>query len=395
MRNIVISVSFVFAGLMSASLPAQQVVFLDFDSGTDGTINYTQSMRDSVQSQMEGIYSAWNFTFVQSAPTSGDFSSLTFNSGGPGGVAEQIDLGNLDKNDNAVVNVDGFSQVSTEAQIISASAIIGAHELGHLQGLRHHDSFGPIGSGVNEETTGSPWLPDYQGPTEADETFDHIMASPASVGSSINDVLTPSWFSERSAIKLTHNEQGVTIQETGVSNNTIMDAQSVVMNQMIVPNTIQAGDNAGLGDFDVEALLIEGELDVAGDMDFFSFIGAAGDLMNFEVVSNTIDQRISNVIDPQIRVFDATGALVDYYGVGAFNDDELEGLDSQILDLVLPSDGEYFFEIRAFSGADTGQYEVFFSRFNGPAAIPEPAAAGMAMLLLTGLCCARGRRQRS
>ena len=133
--------------------------------GTDGSINYTTSMRDGVQSLMTGFYSAWNYSFVQSAPTSGDFSTITFNSGSAGGLAQHIDLRNLDHNDTAVINVSGFSELSTEADIVSASAVIGAHELGHLLGLRHHDSFGPIGSGVNTAVGGTPWLPDFTGPT--------------------------------------------------------------------------------------------------------------------------------------------------------------------------------------------------------------------------------------
>ncbi len=384
------------ATLIATFLPladarGQQVILLDFDSGTDGSINYTTSMRDGVQSLMTGFYSPWNYSFVQSAPTSGDFSTITFNSGSAGGLAQHIDLRNLDHNDSAVINVSGFSELVTEADIVSASAVIGAHELGHLLGLRHHDSFGPIGSGVNTAVGGTPWLPDFTGPQDADETFDHIMASPASVGSSVLDTTTPSWISERSAIKLTHADQGAVVNETAGSNNDIANAQSLSLASLVVPNTIEVGDNAGPLDFAVDALSVLGQLESAGDIDMFSFQGFAGDLMNFEVASSSIDHRLSDTIDPQIRIFDSAGNFVDYYGQDAFNDDELEGLDSHIMDLVLPADDIYHIEIRAFSSTDTGEYELFFSRFNGFAAVPEPGC--LCLLGSLGMITAMRRRR--
>ena len=133
--------------LLPALCSAQQTVLLDFDSGTDGTINYTTQMRDDVQSLMETIYQDFDFTFTQSAPTTGPFTTITYNSGAAGGLADGIDFRNLNMSDNAVVNVDGLGFTATD-DIVGLSANIGSHELGHLVGLRHRDGFGPIGSGV-------------------------------------------------------------------------------------------------------------------------------------------------------------------------------------------------------------------------------------------------------
>ena len=88
-----------------AMVNLDQVVFLDFESGTDGNVDYTESMRAEVQFQMETIYAQFGVTFVQVEPTEGDYSTLVFNRGSQGGLAEDIDFRNQNKNDNAVLNV--------------------------------------------------------------------------------------------------------------------------------------------------------------------------------------------------------------------------------------------------------------------------------------------------
>ena len=90
-----------FVSLFALPSIAQQNVLLDFDSGTDGNINYTTSMRDSIQASISDVYEQFDISVFQSAPATGPFSTLTFNSGGQGGVAEDIDFRNLNKSDNA------------------------------------------------------------------------------------------------------------------------------------------------------------------------------------------------------------------------------------------------------------------------------------------------------
>ncbi len=371
-----------------AQISAQQTVFLDFDSGTDGSINYTTAMRDDVQSQMEAIYSGFNVSFTQSNP-GGTFATVTFNSGSAGGVAQHIDFRNLDKADSAVVNVDGLGFGSTP-DIVRATSFIGSHELGHLLGLRHRDSFGPIGGGVISGVSGS-FLPSYPGPTTADEFDNHVMATPA-LGQPLSAITSPAFFSERSAIKLTFNESGSVVSEQAGAHGSIGTAQAVTLDNMTVLNTILTGDNAGIGDFSVDAVAVTGALGAGGELDFYSFSGNAGDLMNFEVMSNALSHRIGNVIDPQISIFHSNGTAVDYYGTAAFNDDEIETLDSVIIDLILPSDDTYFVQINAFGAGDTGSYELFMTRFNGAAVIPEPSSA-MILVLVSGLVLARRRRR--
>ncbi len=363
-----------------------QFVFLDFDSGSDGTINYTPAMRTAIRDSMNGHYSAFNVQVTNVNP-GGVFSTITFNAGSPGGLAQQIDFGNVDFGDTAVVNIDGLG-IGGVSNIISASSIIGSHELGHLLGLRHHDSMGPIGSGITPALPSSAWLPSYPGPLGGDETNDHIMASPGSVGQPLSAALTPSWLSERAAVKLAFNEMGTFIGETPGPKGSIGTAQPISLANMTVPNTIVSGDNAGLADFSVDALSVTGTLSFSGESDFYSFTGNAGDLINIEVMSGSIAQQLGATIDPQISVFDSLGNFVDYYGTNAFNDDELEGLDSQILDLFLPANDTYYLKVNAFSAGDTGNYELFVNRFNG--VIPAPAGVSLVGL---GLLAIRRRRR--
>ena len=369
--------------LLPALCSAQQTVLLDFDSGTDGTINYTTQMRDDVQSLMETIYQDFDFTFTQSAPTTGPFTTITYNSAAAGGLADGIDFRNLNMSDNAVVNVDGLGFTATD-DIVGLSANIGSHELGHLVGLRHRDGFGPIGSGVFPGLGGA-FFPAFPGPSNASEFENHVLSTPA-FGADINRFTQPVWLSERSAIKLAFAEDSTTVAEVG-ANDTLATAQSLIFGNLVVPNTIIVGQNAGIGDFDVDAVSVEGSL-TAGDNDFFEFTAAAGDLFNFEVMSAALD-RLDDV-DTQISIFDSNGAFVDYFGQDAFNDDEIETLDSVIIDLVIPDDGTYFIQVNGFAAADTGDYELFVSRFNGATAVPEPGCVA----ILLGACTLIATRRR-
>ncbi|MFI4873414.1 MAG: hypothetical protein ACIARQ_16515 [Phycisphaerales bacterium JB061] len=373
------------AGLaVSASAAAQQMVFLDFDSGNSGNINYTPAMRAQVQSIMETQWSMFDVSFTQTAP-GGQFSTLTFNAGGPGGLAEHIDFRNLDHSDTAVINVDGLG--IAPSNYVASTANIGSHELGHLLGIRHRDSFGPIGSGSYGPIGAGPFLPDYPGPIGADETDSHIMATPA-FGTPLSNIFTPNWLSERSAIKMQFSQTGTVVAESGGANDSIATAQPLALGNMTVPNTIVTGDNAGIGDFSVDAITVTAELSSGDAQDFYSFTASAGDLMNFEVMSNVLDQRIGNTIDSMISILDSNGDFVDYYGTDATNDDEIETTDSLILDLIIPADGTYYVMVEPFSNGDTGGYELFINRFNG--AVPAPASA--AFFAMGGLIASRRRR---
>ncbi len=350
---------------MAFGMGLNQVVYLDFFSGTDGSISYSSSRRSQIQNQIEEKFSRFGVSFTQSRPSSGDYSTVTFNAGNPGGATEFIDFRNLDKNDSCVVNIDGLA-VSGTTQIINASATVGAHELGHLLGLRHGDAFGPIGSGLG---SGGPlpatYVPRFPGPSLGDETDDHVMGSPVIGADNLTRV---TWLSERAATKLQFAIEDRVLLESPGPKSTRATAQPLPLDNMIVPNTILNGDNAGIGDFSVDAVNVLGQLSQNGEADLYRFQASAGDLFNIEVMSNVLEHRYANTIDPQISVLDANGDIIPYWGdttVGALNEAEFESFDSILIDLRIPANGTYYLQVDHWGNVGTGSYELFAYRFNG------------------------------
>lgn len=323
-------------------------------------------MRNQIRQKFEEKYAPWDISFSTTNP-GGVFSRVTFNEGFSGGVAQQIDFRNLDPDDTAVVNVAGLG-ANTTSQIIEASATVGAHELGHLLGFRHGDGFGPIGSGLGSPGPGSgSYLPAFPGPSGGNEVNNHVMATPAY---GANNLLRNTFLSERSAIKMEFAFDGTVISEAAGSKSTLATAQPIDLFNLTVPNTIVTGDNAGLGDFSVDAVSVLGNLSTSGQVDIYSFSASADDLFNVEVMSSAINQRISNTIDSQITLMDSSGDPISYWGntsTGAFNDDEFESLDSILIDVSIPSDGTYYLQVNPWSASDRGGYELFVHRFNGEA----------------------------
>ena len=339
-----------------------QMVFLDFDSGDDGDVDYTRSIRDAIQAEMENIYQGFNVVFSQTNP-GGLFSTIVFNSGGAGGgIAEDIDFRNVNPSDNAVLNASGIGLTSDE-DITAVSSLIAAHELGHLLGLRHHDMFGPIGNGV-PPGFGPFYTPVYTGPTDSFEQEDHVMITGA-FGIPFAAFFGPNWFSERSSVKLTI-ATGFQTTADAANNDSIATAQAVELTNMTAPNTIVDGQNTSDFDFSASALVVEGSLDGTADpRDVFQIEARAGDLFNMAVLSTVPDRLAINPIDPNISVFDSTGAFVDYFGSDAFNENELKSLDSIVTDLVIPADGTYFIQVDSPDVNDSGVYELLVYRFNG------------------------------
>lgn len=349
---------FVAALLLSLSattrVSATQVVFIDFDSRTGGgERNYSTFERNQILSRVEGHYELFDFDFRLTNPGSGTFSTIFINSGPNLGIAEQIDFRNVDQGDNAQVNVNGAAFTST--QFITLTANVISHELGHLLGLRHYDSFGPIGSGIDPNTVfGNNYLPTFEGPTGANETRFHLMESDFLDTEDTFD----QFFSERSAVKLAFNEQGLVVGELAGNNGTIGLAQPIELAPLDVPNTLRLGDNSG-EDLFFEAIAVTGLRSNVADEDFYSFEASAGDILNIELMSSVPD-RIFNTFDTELSLFGPSGTPVDYFGVDAVNDDEFESTDSILIDVPITEDGTYTVQVGAFPGGDrSGFYELF------------------------------------
>ncbi len=393
----------VFAsGFVASSAGATQQVYLDFAShpgNGSSTHVYTSSEQSQIRTVIDGYYDAFDFSFTLTPPAAGPFSTVTFNaptsySGGAlvGGQAQTIDFRNLIKTDTARVNVGsllgGFNQPpSTSANHVALASFVGAHELGHLQGLRHGDSYGPIGSGITTPRPGpAPYTPDYPGPTNATESGRNLMASPASVGQTLDQATGPVSFGAREAVKLAFNETPNVVTGTGGNSSTVA-AQPLTLNDLDVPNTLRPGSQDYGKTFDVDAVAVTGSISVAGEDDFYSVLAPAG-LLEVSLLTMTLPSpRLSN-LDGILTVRDATGSPVNYYGTPAVSDDEFESGEATLIDLILPTAGLYYFEVNGF-GSSTGGYELFAYTF---AAVPEP---GTGVLALVGLAFVSLRRRRT
>ena len=356
-----------------------QVVFLDFDSATEPTeIAFTQTMRNAVQQRMDADFRAFNVVFTQTPPT-GDHSTVFFNQqiglpfvpfGVVNGLApDGIDFRNLNRNDNVILDMNRIFNLlgvtPTQADFVSANVETASHELGHAMGLRHRDSFGPMGQGVPPGLQ-NQLTPPYTGPANATETDNHLMATGALT---MPPLIGDSWFGARESIKLAmYAFEGQVLSEQSGPHSVIGTAQQITLADLTVPNLEEAGVLAGL-QFDVQATSVLGQLSTPGVSDFYSFNAQAGDLINVEAMSNVLAMqnppRFSNPFDTQITVYNAAGNAV-MQGTGfATNDDEIEStMDSVIIDLVIPADGTYFVEVTSSSGLETGSYELFISNFD-------------------------------
>lgn len=365
-----------------------QNVFLDFDSAFGpGDHAYTVAQRDAILGGIASIYAPWDFTFSHTVVPAVPFATLRFNDGPAGGLASDIDFRNIDLSGSATINVCGIfgGCPAPVASIVGLSTTIGAHELGHLVGLRHADSMGPIGFGlppILPPAYGAKpvnYLPAYPGPTAAAETRVHTMASPASVGQTIAEAIAPTVMGERSAVKLEFNEVGLVSPEVGVAHGTPATAQMLSLPTFPVPNTAILGDlRYGMG-LTADAEVVTGSLSVPFEKDVYKFAGVAGDVINAEVISLVPSRFGVTDIDALVELIMPDGVTFVVQGAGiAVNDDEFESFDSTLIDIVLPVTGAYFVRVGAtpFFPGDTGDYELFLYRFRSRP-VPEPGALTM------------------
>jgi hypothetical protein len=363
-----------------------QVVYLDFvDFNPPGDHVYTSDEQAAILQRLQQVYQPFSFSFTLQPPVSGPYTTIFFNEqppgGEPGGYSSEIDWRNLNPSDTAVVDVNGLlggagqppATTGPNGNFVALSADIAAHELGHTVGLRHQDAFGPVDFGVHNPPGVTAFRPAYPGAAAAWETTQHIMASPAAVGSTLFDAVGNTYFGERELIKLAFIQDGTVVNEQtnpdgSNANVSLAAAQPLTLTALAVPNTQPRGFDAGKV-FSVAAVDVANaslRLDPATGLtqsDYYSFSGRAGDLVHLETMSNSL-ARITDPVDTVLNLYDSAGHLL------ATSDDDFETADSLITDFTLPGDGTYFVEVKSFSNTATGHYELFLYRSQAGNAIP-------------------------
>ncbi len=409
-----------------------RTVVLDFTSQTDGSDHiYSDAEKAGIVERVRADYAQFDIKVltqdeIDASPTplfEGPFITVVFNAGTGsagnlivGGRAERlgwrelVGSGVVSVNVNAFLGETGNKLPGTSENFIALSSTVAAHELAHMYGLRHHDSFGPVGSGIFSNVRDLS-LPSFAGPRGADETTTSLIASPASVGTTLIDALGDPEFGQRELIKMAFAESGRTVVELDQAAKTLADigdrsqfVQDLGSLPLVsVPQTDPTGQPLVASATNVVGQIELGPEGVS-ESDYFSFTGNAGDWVTVELLSQTIDYRIANVVDTVVRVYGPEGNIVDHYDeLGAFNDNGFESIDALLLDLYLPEDGVYTIEVDSFSfnlpevptylpqfyddsgvvtvcpagsaavfcaDTDTGSYEMFVYKVENPATAP-------------------------
>lgn len=234
--------------------------------------------------------------------------------------------------------------------------------------------------------------PGYRGPLDGVETPQHVLASPAAVGSNLADAVLDTYFGERELIKLAFADASKSSLESELF---FIDAPSQLggsarnLNQLpglAVPSLLTPNATNAYRSMHVRAANVIGSIGrTAGgtgpsENDLYAFQGRTGELLTVEVLSASLQQRMQ-MIDSVLRVYGPDGNLLDYYGQPAVNDDGLDNQDSLLIDVLLPSDGTYFIQVDTFSSStvpdmDTGGYELFLYTYTTPSFEARQTGAG-------------------
>lgn len=372
---------------------------------------YTQEERDNIQAGIEADYADFNFLFTQTEPQFGDFTTITLAqndapadcsqgsnisiTAGGGlsvlfGRAEEIDFGNRNKSNTAFADVsvweflgqfrdglffEAFANVDVAGDfggdinaaisfaVENQGANTGAHELGHTLGLRHQNSFGAPGDGLPNTGAVSPFdfVPVFEGPSEADETILHTMASGASVGLPFDGgVNLNRFFSERSATRLAINENLSRLTIDG-DRRAASGRNNVNLRSVFVPNTIIEGENEDAL-LRTRAAVVEASIGAIGEADSYTIKARKGDFINAEIVPViATGQSFEEGIIGQLRVFRVNKDGTEEF-VGA-NLRSFESLfDTEVFDIEVPANGTYRVEV-------TAPDEVFLFDFDGDGVI--------------------------
>lgn len=391
---------------------AEDTYYLDFAPSVTGSVySYSTGEKDAIVMGLETMYSAFPFTFTLDEPTSGSYSTVSFNSDAIG-TSSGIDFRDVSPFDTAAVNAldgiefasPGYSPSSTE--VVKASINLAGHEIGHLEGLRHHDAFTPIGGGVATGAVAVGYDPVYPGPTAAFLSGGEVMSltTATSGGFSLGKLTSDLIIGQRSAQKLTFNMAPNFYTESAIEtgpHDTPATAIPLPMMTYGLPNLAPDGTPGAGEDFVADMISVSGDIDLdtdvgTGESDYYSFFGIEGSRVQIEVMSEIIDTSRVGVdeFDTAVAIFDSDDLFLDIYYGDFTNNDEIESTDSLILDLVIPETKDYIIEVfpAKFGPTEIGDYELYVSQFR---IVPEPSSFALGIIGLVSLAfCRRLRRKR-
>ena len=116
------------------------------------------------------------------------------------------------------------------------------------------------------------------------------------------------FFGEREAIKLAFADSGTTVIEETGTNNSAATAQPLALTPLAVPNTLLIGQNVGTT-FEVSAVDVNGAITLGANgtsnVDYYAFTATAGQLFNFEALSQTITRDNGDDIDPVLTLLES------------------------------------------------------------------------------------------
>jgi Ca2+-binding RTX toxin-like protein len=385
-----------------------QVVWLDFPAQTPpGDHVYTPAEQLGVLQGLQQKYAGLNYSFTlsqasaaqQAQITGGSYVTLMFNQGNAGGASNQLDPGNLSLGGTTLININPFLGDAslglvppTSANIVGLTTTISAHELGHQSGLQHQNAFGPIGTsgtptGIYTGVQTTEFLPTFPGPSDATATPFDVMASPASVGTTLLDAAGangPTYFGERDAIGLAFNRYGTVVQQANLPTQQAVTAVNTIpvnavvlpdpgtiyqvgsLPSLAVPNMAPAGAPGTGQTFDVTAEAVNATVTPGQGVQYYAINGTAGQVMTFEIISNNDTLNPKPVLIPALEVLESSGTIVPYYGNiidGAFNIHEFESNDSTLIDVVLPATGTYYVGVLDVLSVPAASYQLFMYSF--------------------------------
>ncbi|MEM9352597.1 MAG: PEP-CTERM sorting domain-containing protein [Planctomycetota bacterium] len=415
----------VFSLCLFCSSPAIaiQEVYVDFDSillavdagatpgmggipPADELYEYSPEQRGDILFYLNDLYAPHDVVFFDGLPAvPGSKSTVTLNKG-TGGGADGIDFRNLSDDDGADVNTialfkflgkDAVTDPWTDDDVLIATANAVGHEAGHLMGLRHSDSFGPISTGIGSFPT--DFSPTYPFPPGAPDTAESIMSLTTGFLLSFSAVTTPKFLSERSAIKLEIAKPGFTdivLAET-TGNQTLGMAQDVPLADFMLPypqRPLPPLKDVPPGDLPLEVRtgisargrVVTGALDLTDEEggvlgDYFKFEAEAGTFVTIEVMSAILEDgsRYGDTADVVVVLIDGlTGAPIAY-GPGttdpAANDDDFDTSErgASLFDVELPVVADTDFG----TGIGTYAVEVLSANDDLPFVDPGPGKDGM------------------